>query len=221
MSFIPQRKKTPEELAALREQELAKHAALLNNEAESHSAEKITTTTANAVARREPLAEAAKIPSKTRRKRAQPHGTPHLFDGLRPQEASQQFDLRTPTENSPTTLPTKRHDEQEILQMRRKHAFQTRPPVEKIRNMALHPILVGFLYVFLLAVPILTRRNWHLPPPLRWYAPGIGCGLLMLFAVLIYFTKPRARHHAAFLFGIAILTLGFCFLITINATHAP
>ncbi len=220
MSFLPQRKKTPEELAALREQELLNRVPKANEITENVSSPTATATPA-AVIRREPLVESTKAPSTPRRKRAQPHGTPHLFDGLRPQEAAKQFDLRTPVENAPATLPTKKHDDEEILQMRRKHAFQTRPPVEKIRNMALHPILVGLLYLFLVAIPILTHSNWNLPSPLRWYAPGIGCSLLMLFAVLIYFTKPRARHHAAFLFGIAILTLGFCFLITINATHAP
>jgi hypothetical protein len=216
MSDIPKRKKTPEEIAALRDKEFAARIPV------APQAEK---PQAVAPQRNQPLARPLVLPVKSekklKRQRAEPHGTPHVFDGLRPQEAVGVILPSEQVTHAHTALPERKHNEREIMQMRRRDLLQTRPPVARIRTMALHPFLVGVLYAFALTIPFLTFRYWQMEPPKNWLAPGVGCSVLLALSGIIYFNKPRARHHAALICAIALVTLAFCILITLKFPHVP
>jgi predicted membrane protein len=99
--------------------------------------------------------------------------------------------------------------------------MQTRPPVQRIRSMELHPVIAGVLYIIALAVIVLTVRYWTYEGTQRFYSPGIGCGSLLLISLYLYIKKPRARHHAAILSGICLLVLGFVILLTLKNPYAP
>lgn len=254
MSLIPQRKHTPEELAALRaqefpqlpptptepptatipQQEIAKpevaseaarytppvkrgtfhgfeglrpDAAAFPPSAQAAPGQQAELPPAHAPA---PAPSVRKVPS-------QKHGALHAFDGLRPEAAAEM----TSGQSAPSAaLPQRKHDENEIMEMRRRDMFQTRPPVQHIRNMALNPILAGMLYTIAIATIYLTFHYWNAFPPQKFYAPAAGCSVLLLASLLIYWKKPRGRHHAAFLAGIAIILASFVILLTTNH-HAP
>lgn len=252
MSLIPQRKHSPEELAALRAEEFPHAPAPVEHlEPEPPAAP-----------------QQPEIPRLAERQRHQPpekHGTYHGFEGLRPEAAQQHsaaaegqhahipqahaapvqharklipeksgtlhaFEGLRPDSASETQtghtaphakLPRSKHDEREIMEMRRRDAFLTRPPIQALKNMALDPILAGILYLISAAVIYFTIHYWQAAAPKNYYAPAAGCSLLLLASLWIYRKKSRARHHAAFLFGIAIVILGFVILHTIKNPYAP
>lgn len=258
MSLIPQRKHTPEELAALRAKEFP-HVPTPNSEAPplapaqpDHVIEAPLTNTvprftppvkhgtyhgfdglrpdaaalppsaqasAGQHAALPPTHASETVPSSPSIRKIPPqkHGALHAFDGLRP-EAAAEISSGQAAPNA--ALPQRKHDEREISEMRRRAMFETRPPVQYIRNMALNPILGGMLYICAIVTIYLTFHYWDAFPPQKFYAPAAGCSFLLLASLLIYWKKPRGRHHAAFLAGIAIILAGFVILLTTNH-HAP
>ena len=254
MSLIPQRKHTPEELAALRAQEFPQlpptppelptstnpQQDIVEPEVTSeaprytppvkrgtfHGFEGLRPDaaafppSAQAVPGQHaelPPAHAAAPAPALRKTPPQKHGTAHAFVGLRPEAAAE----ISAGQSAPSAdLPQRKHDENEIMEMRRRDMFQTRPPVQHIRNMALNPILAGMLYTIAIATIYLTVHYWNAFPPQKFYAPAAGCSVLLLASLLIYWKKPRGRHHAAFLAGIAIILASFVILLTTNH-HAP
>ncbi len=163
------------------------------------------------------------VETRTRRTTPEKSGVSHVFDGLRPDAANENAaSLEVAPESlAHTALPQRKHDEREIQDMRRRDAFQTRPPVAKIVRQALHPVTAGFFYAIAAAVCYLTVHYWGALSPQKYIAPGAGCGILLMISLLIYLKKPRARHHAAFLCGIALIILGFVILLTIKSPYAP
>ena len=149
-------------------------------------------------------------------------GVTHAFDGLKPDSANENVNspiiAHSPVAN--TALPQRKHDEREILDMRRRDAFQTRPPVAQIVRQALNPIMAGILYLIAAVIVYLTIHFWDAFPPQKYIAPSVGCSFLLIVSLIIYLKKSRARHHAAFLCGIACLTLGFVILLTIKSPYA-
>ncbi len=219
MSSIPTRKKTPEEIAALREKELAACPPATPQVAATPRPAAIPTTLAPAQ-QNQPFPAPTYARKKPIRKRAEPHGTPHAFEGLRPQEAVNQTWPNEQVAQPSSALPAQKHSEQEIMRMRQRDLMQTRPPVAHIRGMALHPFLVAMLYLATVATPILTKLYWQLGAPKQWYAPSVGGGILLILSAIIYFCKPRARHHAAIVCGVILVNLCFCILITLKSPHA-
>jgi hypothetical protein len=217
MSDIPTRKKSPEEIAALREKELAARVPATPQVTPQPQA---APPSALAPPQQNQPAVLPAYPKKSLRKRPELHGTPHVFDGLRPQEAQGQSSPSQPASAPAAALPSQKRSDQEIMRMRQRDLMQTRPPVAHIQSMALHPFLVAMLYAATLATPILTSRYWHLASPARWYAPGVGGGVLLVLSVVIYFSKPRGRHHAAIVCGVVLVNLCFCILITLKSPHA-
>ena len=254
MSLIPQRKHTPEELAALRAQEFPQLPQTPSGIATSTNSvqEMVEPEVMSEVPRYTPpvnngtflgldglradaagfplLAQAAvgqhaEIPPthaaesapSLRKTLPQKHGRPHVFDGLRPEAAAE---ISTGQAAPSAALPQRKHDDKEIMEMRRRDIFQARPPLQHILSMALNPILAGLLYIIAIAAIYLTFHYWNTFTPQKFYAPAAGCSVLLLASLLIYWKKPRGRHHAAFLAGIAIILASFVILLTTNH-HAP
>ena len=149
-------------------------------------------------------------------------GVTHAFDGLKPDSANEMMSspATTAAQLASAALPQRKHDEREIFDMRRRDAFQTRPPVAQIVRQALNPVLAGILYIIAAVNVYLTVHYWDAFSPQNYIAPGVGCAFLLIVSLLIYLNKPRSRHHAALLCGIAVLILGFVILHTINSPYA-
>jgi hypothetical protein len=240
MSLIPQRKKTPEELAALRAQEFSQAspppaAAPPEPQPEPQLApthytppqkhgvfHDVTGHTLSGPSHAE-LAHDTHLPEPapqrlSRRGPPEKHGTVHAFEGLRPEAA---MEMPQGQRGTVAPLPQRKHDGSEIQQLRHRGLMQTRPPVQSIVQMSINPVLAGILYIIAFAVIYLTVRYWSQEGTQRFYSPGIGCGLLLLVSLFLYLKKPRARHHAAFLCGIACVVLGFVILLTLKNPYAP
>ena len=107
-----------------------------------------------------------------------------------------------------TELPKMRHDSRDISQIRKREALAalqqpSTDPAAHIRSQIASP----FLYIpgYLLASASAVTAYLSLP----YYTPA---GLLALSAIIMIFIalrKPRSRHHAALLFIAVFLTLVF------------
>ncbi|MBK1791394.1 hypothetical protein [Persicirhabdus sediminis] len=101
------------------------------------------------------------------------------------------------------SLPSQKRSRRELDEIRARNAFQTRPPIAHVEKMAAHPVvlIIGYLLSFL---------------------AGVG----LLPALLIYWRKPRSRHHACFMIIISILAAVFFYFkyfnpSEINDTQGP
>ena len=232
MSSIPQRKKTPEELAALRAQEFPAQPPPVEEPPaeplphqrftppEKHGVfHDVTGHTISGEPQGTPIVLPDAAPKRlSRRGPPEKHGTVHAFDGLRPDAAAE---IPHGQQGTVAALPQHKHDGKEIQQLRHRGLMQTRPPVQSIVQMALNPILAGILYIIAFAICYLSVRYWSPEGQVRFYSPGIGCAFLLLVSLFLYLKKPRARHHAAFLCGIALIILGFVILLTLKNPYAP
>jgi len=101
-----------------------------------------------------------------------------------------------------TELPDKKRDDRELDDLRKRNAFAVRPPVQAIVNQALHPLFVGITYLLCLTSAGLAIGGI--------YIPALVCaGISLLVAAIIFWKKPRSRHHAAFIAIISLLVLVF------------
>ncbi|MGJ8642197.1 MAG: hypothetical protein ACSHX9_02220 [Luteolibacter sp.] len=215
--MIPERKKTPEEIAALREglgipdsppappeQAAPPHAA---PEIESqtphrrppvHLEPEITNTAPEPVAQPvhldipaapAPLADTAKKSTHTLRKKELP---------LAP----------APPVTHKTAIPTHRHDPRDIAEIRKREALAkfNQPeidPATHLRKQTAHPLLYipGYLLPFGAAFTIYKHFHYFIPLALL-----LASLLLVIFIAL---KKPRSRHHAALIFIVIFLTAAF------------
>jgi hypothetical protein len=161
---------------------------------------------------------AEKIPPRARKAPPLKNGNVQVFDGLRPKAA---MEPNTSAPGSAAHLPQRKRDAQELQQLRHRGLMQTRPPVQNILRMQLHPVSAAVLYLFALATIIQTLRHWSPEGIHRFYYPVGGCGILLLTSLFLYFKKPRARHHAAILGGICFVVLGFIILFILKNPYAP
>lgn len=101
-----------------------------------------------------------------------------------------------------TPLPKQKHSDEELSELRMRNAFAVRPPVQQIQSMALHPIALGVIYLICLTGAGLAIGEIFLP--------GLVCsGVAMLAALIVYWKKPRTRHHASIIVIISLLVLVF------------
>lgn len=117
-------------------------------------------------------------------------------------------------------IPTRKHSAQELQQMRQRGLIETRPPMRHVLSMQLHPITTTLCYLISLSVIILSIRHWSHEGTQRLLAPSYGCSVLLILSLLIYWKKPRARHHAAFLIAVAVIVMGFVILYTFKNPYA-
>lgn len=96
-------------------------------------------------------------------------------------------------------LPVHRRGDGELQRIRMQNAMQAKPPVERIAAQAAHPMMLILGYA--LAV-----------------AGGVG-GLLV--ALLLFLKKPRSSHHAAWMTIIGVLVMVFGILYLLPKTDGP
>jgi len=99
-------------------------------------------------------------------------------------------------------IPNRRLSETELDELRARNAFSVRPPIQQIKNQALHPLFIGLGY--LLCCSSIGLSIYKLS------VPALVCaGIVLLYAILIFWKKPRSAHHAALMTIISLLVLVF------------
>jgi len=99
-------------------------------------------------------------------------------------------------------LPDRKHSNNDLDEIRRQNAFAVRPPIQQIKNQALNTVLLTIIYVLCLTGAGLAIA--------KIFIPGLICsGAALVLNFLIFWRKPRSRHHAAIMLIISLLVLVF------------
>lgn len=105
-------------------------------------------------------------------------------------------------------IPTHRHDPQDIAQIRKREAIAklNRPeadPALHLRKQAAHPLLYLPGYLFALSAAAVIYQRFHYITPIAL----LFCSLSIVMFIAV--KKPRSRHHAALIFIVIFLTAVF------------
>lgn len=183
MTPLPQRKKTAEEIAKLRDQ------LGVPSSVESESEEKAI----------EPVAYPAPNPA------ADP--TPDFESALAPSDDfgfTKAISHEEQVAAEPgSKLPVKRRSPEELEEMRRREMLtqmNVEPP-PNFKFIAAHPALIGLGYL-LATVSVLSI--WF--AKILWPAVAGCSAAALLIALFIALRRPVSRHHAGFISAIAVLT---------------
>lgn len=110
-----------------------------------------------------------------------------------------------------SNLPVQRRSETELNRIRRAQAFENRqpPPATHLLAITANPFLVGLGYLLAAAaalMPFANSRMWF-PAPFALTASLAGASILI--AAFIFLKKKRSAHNACFIAAIAFFTLVF------------
>lgn len=204
MTPLPQRKKTPEEIAQLREQMGVPESDL------PHAA--ATIPAAAQPKREQPSDETPAGPSPDKGEGvpqavAMPARAPKPCRSLR---KSEQIPIEAKPAPIPANslLPTHRHSAEEIEEIRRREMLSQMtptPPNPKFR--AAHPALIAVGYVVSAAGSTIFWRE-----DFPWAATIACCVAALLHALYLFLRTPVSRHHAGFISLIAVMVAVFASL---------
>ena len=230
--MLPQRRKSAEEIAKLRESlgipgEGQEEAASATEEAAVDSP---TTEAPSPAAKEKDEGKAAagtatpKAPEEAKEKSSVPM---RQVRSLRKSEQKPVEFSKVETKNG---IPVRRHDDRELMEMRRIQAAPPDTTIAYMQQLAAPWPLVVLGYLFPLvggACGLFAAISPKMPEPDLQYvwlmnlsrAPwlnkaGFGaliacCTIGLLFAGWFFLKKPRSRHHAGFIVGIAVLIAVF------------
>lgn len=200
MSALPERKKSAEEIARMREQ----MGLPFVSPAPADSAEQEPVEA-------EPVVPPSRPVPSLRRAEREPEGS-------------------ALPEISSSGLPVRRRSQRELDELRRRESLralsmETPPAVVQFQSKTAHWLLVALGYLLALTS---AAGTWHqfLEIPKRdgyWLAFG-GGGAALLLAAFIAVRKPLSRHHAGFVAVTVALVLVFALLYyypNLNPAHAP
>jgi len=161
---------------------------------------------------------------------ARPVSRPKPMPPLRRSEREPVGESGSPEASSSSALPVRRRSQRELDELRRRESLraltvEVPPIVVQFQAKTAHWSLVAFGYLLVLAS---AAGTWHqfLEIPKRdgyWLAFG-GGGAALLLAAFIAARKPLSRHHAGFVAVIVALVLVFALLYyypNLNPAHAP
>lgn len=106
-----------------------------------------------------------------------------------------------------TTLPTHRHDPRDVAQIRKREALaalqhqQSADPAAHLRRQTASPFLYASGHLLAIAAAVTAYQHVH------YITPAVLLGLAATITLFIALRKPRSRHHAALLFIVVLLTL--------------
>ncbi|MFM2199201.1 MAG: hypothetical protein RLZZ505_2633 [Verrucomicrobiota bacterium] len=195
--MIPQKKKTPEEIAALRQELGMPSATPETAPPPSITPEESPSPALNA----EPIVHLDLPPTPAPPKKAEP----------KPVHSLRKHDLPlapAPASTHKTELPAKRHDSRDISQIRKREALAAlqQPgidPAAYLRQQTASPFLFVPGYLLGISAGVTVYESFH------YITPAVLLGLSALVMIFIAWQKPRSRHHAALLFIVVFLTLVF------------
>jgi hypothetical protein len=204
MSPLPQKKKSAEEIAKLRE-EMGLPPGTLE-----------TPTVPEAAP--EPIAEPepprprpeAKPVRSLRRSERQAPAEPHVSS----------------TESWASSLPAQRRSESELEKIRQREAMQALatdvpPAVAQLQAITAHPVVLALGYVLVIggAIGFIAVEDYARIKPEVYALGGSVAGLLV--ALFIALRKVRSRHHAGFISMIALVVLVFTVFHHYNNFNSP
>lgn len=113
-----------------------------------------------------------------------------------------------PARTHKTTLPTQRHDLRDVAQIRKREALAklNNPgldPAAHLRRQTAHPALFLPGYLLAAAAAIMVFQRVH---PIT---PIVLLALSLAITLYIAIRKPRSRHQAAFIFVVAFIAAAF------------
>lgn len=196
--MIPNQKKSPEELAALRE-ELGIPEAFQRLEKEAPPIEQATNQTNHepqqATANPDDAKEQTPIVIKNQPK----------SHSLRKRELPLAPAVVT---TGKTAIPTGRRSPVDIAESRRRAALanlseRQSDPAAYLRKITAHPALLIPAYLFAFGAVFTSWNNFH------YYTPLALIAISAVLAGYIFFAKKRSRHHFAILIIIIVMTLAF------------
>lgn len=217
--MIPQRKKTPEEIAALREglgipDELPKPgeqrkrpaaptAPKNHQKSPAPTSDPVAPKEATKLPPREPTQILDKTPPPDKKEKSNPPTPAH--HSLRKQELPL---APAPAVTHKSTLPTSRHDPDDIAEIRRRDALQNlgntqHDPAAHLKQITAHWPLLTPAYLLACGAAVAAWKYVHHATPLTMLS------LATLLAIYIFIKKKRSRHHSAILAIIILMTLVF------------
>ena len=251
--MLPQRRKTAEEIAKLRES--LGIPGEMETEPEDVGTETDTSTDApsDEPAATEPpsgVSENAKAKAKEKTSIDTPLPADVSESVNAPVPARRVRSLRKseqkPAEFSPVEtkhgIPIRRHDERELMEIRRIQAAPPDKAIAYIQHLAAPWPLVVLGYLFPLvgaACGLFAALSPKIPEPdfpSQWLidlsrAPWLGkagfavlaacCAIGLLFAAWFAWKKPRSRHHAGFIVILAVPIAVFGIIHQFDPTHGP
>jgi hypothetical protein len=216
MNPLPQRKKTPEEIAKLREELGIPGGPIPATDVSSTAAasEPATSqeTPESSVVPATPKAEelpAAPVPEAAAPV-PEPIAPTHHVEAkpVRSLRKSERIPSSRPV-SSPTSssLPAQRRTEKELSMLRRSQPITT-TPVAHLIALTAHPFIVGLGYFLVIAAAVMPFLDWKLAE-ISFYIPAILCACGLLLSGFIFLKKKRSLHHAGFIATIALLVIVF------------
>ena len=208
MSLLPQRKKSPEELAKLRESlGVPGFPASQQEPPPEPATDTVVATHHTAIVEHHPASPSAPPEPAAPQdlSPAPPPAAPKPVRSLRKSEQGEAPDARPSGLPESSKLPVHRHSDREIAELRRREALQmmnSAPPNPKF--IPAHPALIAPGYVLALAGALCFF--WETFP----LAATAGCAAAAIaIAATIARLRPLSRHHAAFIAILALLVLVF------------
>jgi len=110
--------------------------------------------------------------------------------------------------DSATVLPSHRRTDFEINQLRRTQAFSVQSPGTHLIAQTVQPLVAGMGYLCVFVAAVLPFID-HFFADVSRYIPGTLCLAGLAISAFIFLKKKRSLHHAGFISAIAILTLIF------------
>ena len=232
--MLPERRKSAEEIAKLRES-----IGVPGNESPALEQPPEPAVPVTDVFKPAPEPEAGARPVAEEAPR--PAG-PKPVRSLRKSEQKPRNRKRTPVVPSDTPIPVRRHSEQELMDMRRVQATPPEQAIAWVQQLAAPWPVVVFGYLLPLAGALLgwfAAASPQIPEPnfpADWLADlsrepwlakaGFGvlvglCALAFAMAGWIGLKKPRSRHHAGFICIIAVLVAVFGLIHQFTPTYGP
>ncbi len=204
MNPLPQRKKTAEEIARLREGFMSQPPPAAGPPAAPPAPAPPAAPQPSAPP--QPPAWAAAPPAPAPVPAPQPAAEPRPPVEAKPVRSLRKSE-RGPAPARPTpapslhpqsVLPSQRHSQQELNYLRRSQSLEVQAPARHLIAMAAHPALIGTGYSAVFAAVFLIFTDW------RWtyvpvYAPGLLCLTGLACGGYIFVKKKRSMHHAGFL----------------------
>ncbi len=201
MSLLPQRKKSAEEIAQLRESFGLPGTAPM----EEHPASEQVAPPAPA-SKPAPVADGVP-PSNS--------SLPPLIDPPQPREPKPVKSLRkseqkqfprstTSPTNSNSKIPARRRSDEELNEIRRREALSNLAPKPNPQSLVAHLAIIIPAYLLVLA-SVITSFIYHL----KIEIPASCITVAIIIAGFIFFKKPLSRYHAAFIAASAFFIILF------------